>query len=87
MGSFTSAPKIINEDTQDDDVDFTAVQSSEDMRQRCRQELALLPARIQRDFTRPRSEDVNTIRVLQWNILSQCKIVHPCIMLRPGHFN
>ncbi|XP_046447618.1 nocturnin-like isoform X2 [Daphnia pulex] len=69
MGSFTSAPKMVNDDVQDDDVDFEGITTVEDMLQRCRKELAALPIRIERNF--PRDRPAGSIRLLQWNILSQ----------------
>ncbi|KAI9565563.1 hypothetical protein GHT06_009355 [Daphnia sinensis] len=69
MGSFTSAPKMVNDDVQDDDVDFEGIRTIEDMKQRCRKELAALPPRIERNF--PSEKPANSIRLLQWNILSQ----------------
>lgn len=70
MGSFTSAPKMVNDDVQDDDVHFEGIATVEDMLQRCRKELAALPIRIERNF--PRDRPAGSIRLLQWNILSQC---------------
>lgn len=62
---------MVNDDVQDDDVDFVGIRTVEDMKQRCRKELAALPPRIERNF--PSERPANSIRVLQWNILSQCK--------------
>jgi len=79
MGSFTSAPKMINDDVQDDDVDFGGISTQQEMKDRCQQELGSLPPMIQRHFTRIRpsvSGDPSVIRVLQWNILSQSLGVH-----------
>ena len=79
MGSFTSAPKIMNGDVQDDDVDFSCVATQAEMKTRCQTELVSLPPLIQRQFRHVRipsaSPDIaaEPIRVLQWNILSQCK--------------
>lgn len=61
---------MVNDDVQDDDVDFEDIRTAEDMKQRCRKELAALPPRIERHF--PSDRPANTIRLLQWNILSQC---------------
>lgn len=79
MGSFTSAAKIMNDDVQDDDVDFSCVTTHAEMKTRCQTELVSLPAMIQRQFRRVRIPSANDagaepIRVLQWNILSQCMI-------------
>jgi len=76
MGSFTSAPKIANEDVQDDDVDFEDIRTEADMKEKCKRELAALPDRIPRMFDHARAQTAtnsNKIRILQWNILSQCK--------------
>lgn len=75
MGSFTSAPKMVNDDNQDDDVDFETVRSEEEMKERCRMELTGLPECIQRPWpiTSRKSSDPKSIRLFQWNILSQCK--------------
>lgn len=61
---------MVNDDVQDDDVDFDNISTVEDMQQRCRKELAALPPRIQRNF--PHERPAESIRLLQWNILSQC---------------
>lgn len=76
MGSFTSAPKMVNDDCQDDDVEFGGIETFEALRDRCRDELKELPARIERHFPKARSANENSIRVFQWNILSQCKPVN-----------
>jgi len=82
MGSFTSAPKIMNGDVQDDDVDFSCVATQAEMKTRCQTELVSLPPLIQRQFRHVRipsaSPDIaaEPIRVLQWNILSQSLGVH-----------
>lgn len=73
MGSFTSAPKMVNDDSQDDDVDFSGICTPHALRDRCRDELKELPARIERHFPKPRSGNENSVRLFQWNILSQCK--------------
>jgi len=89
MGSFTSAPKIINGDHQDDDVSFDAVAASRQaILELCRAELAQLPAIIRRDFLAvPRADadadatadaaadDAVRLRIMQWNILSQCESI------------
>ena len=77
MGSFTSAPKIANDDNQDDDVIFEDIRTEEDIKERCKNELAALPDRIPRLFNHVRAQTAtnsNSIRLLQWNILSQCKL-------------
>lgn len=74
MGSFTSAPKILNEDTQDADVELPAHMSREELLQHCRQQLENLPALVKRSFRRLRPQFGDTsegVRVLQWNVLSR----------------
>lgn len=75
MGSFTSAPKIANEDKADSDLELEPqLEATRDsLLERCRRELASLPAQLKRSFTgryqaQPGPE---TVRVLQWNLLSQ----------------
>lgn len=76
MGSFTSAPKILNGDTADNDLNLPTILSREDLLLRCKEELAHLPPRIIRSFQvingLPSSVDSkDNIRVMQWNVLSQ----------------
>ena len=74
MGSFTSAPKILNEDTQDADVELPAHMSREELLQHCHQQLENLPALVKRSFRRLRPQFGDTsegVRVLQWNVLSR----------------
>ncbi|XP_054721892.1 nocturnin-like isoform X2 [Uloborus diversus] len=76
MGSFTSAHKILNEDTADNDLIFNNISSWDDLRLRCEEELSFLPPKINRNFQkRAGKKDANEsnsqIRVMQWNILSQ----------------
>lgn len=74
MGSFTSAPKILNEDTQDADVELPARMSREELLQHCHQQLENLPALVKRSFRRLRPQFGDTsegVRVLQWNVLSR----------------
>lgn len=74
MGSFTSAPKILNEDTQDADVELSARMSREELLQHCHQQLESLPALVKRSFRRLRPQFGDTsegVRVLQWNVLSR----------------
>jgi hypothetical protein len=80
MGSFTSAPKIVNDDHQDDDVDFGAINSHHDMLHLCRKELTGLPPLIKRQFVPIKTtaagvaaDGATSLRILQWNVLSQCK--------------
>lgn len=74
MGSFTSSPKYLNEDTADDDLDDSL--DRDYLIERCRQELKRLPNKIIRRWivvdghhNDPPQDDF--IRVMQWNILSQ----------------
>jgi hypothetical protein len=74
MGSFTSAPKILNEDTQDADVELPARMSRDELLQHCHQQLENLPALVKRSFRRLRQQvDDNSdgLRVLKWNVLSR----------------
>ncbi|XP_037088145.1 nocturnin-like isoform X2 [Pollicipes pollicipes] len=79
MGSFTSAPKILNPDSEDDDVTFpVAHMSPQEMEQHCQQQLAGQPQLLTRDFivyNQP-TDDHNQIRIMQWNALSQTLGVH-----------
>lgn len=75
MGSFTSAPKIANEDKADSDLELEPELEATraGLLERCRRELASLPPQLKRSFTgryqpQPGPE---TVRVLQWNLLSQ----------------
>ncbi|GFY77570.1 nocturnin [Trichonephila inaurata madagascariensis] len=78
MGSFTSAPKILNDDTADNDLLLPPNLTWEDLKVRCEEELTTLPPKISRSFHKvkysAKSEskiDDPKIRVMQWNILSQ----------------
>jgi hypothetical protein len=74
MGSFTSAPKILNEDTQDADVVLPARMSRDELLQHCQQQLENLPSLVKRSFRRLRQQFGDTeegVRVLQWNVLSR----------------
>jgi hypothetical protein len=74
MGSFTSAPKILNEDTQDGDVELPRRMSREELLQHCHQQLGTLPALVKRRFKRlqaPFDSAPDGVRVLQWNVLSR----------------
>ena len=76
MGSFTSAPKILNPDSADDAVTFPAdVMTPAEMEVFCRQQLKSLPPLLTRDFTviEPSADPENQIRIMQWNMLSQSK--------------
>lgn len=68
---------MVNDDVQDDDVDFESIRTAEDMQVRCKKELATLPDRIERIFQHDKPN--KSIRVLQWNILSQCNDILPTI--------
>lgn len=74
MGSFTSAPKILNEDTQDGDVELPLRMSRDELLQHCHQQLGSLPALVKRCFRRVQGQFGSTpdgVRVLQWNVLSR----------------
>lgn len=95
MGSFSSAPKILNPDVLDGDVDFAGSISRHELLQYCQKQYQSYPM-VKRSFKRHNSEDSfstvgfkarklngiskgcseylsnpNSIRVFQWNILSQ----------------
>ncbi|GIY96936.1 nocturnin [Caerostris extrusa] len=81
MGSFTSAPKILNDDTADNDLVLPSSFNWDDLRIKCEEELAGLPPKIDRDFRKVRGSSTNEsdelkIRVMQWNILSQALAVN-----------
>lgn len=75
MGSFTSAPKIANEDRADCDLELEPQHpvTREELLARCRTELQSLPTQLKRSFTGRYQEQPGpeTVRVLQWNLLSQ----------------
>ncbi|KDR21508.1 nocturnin isoform X2 [Zootermopsis nevadensis] len=74
MGSFTSAPKILNEDTQDADVVLPTSLSRDELLQHCHQQLENLPSLVKRSFRRLVQQFGDTadgLRVLQWNVLSR----------------
>ncbi|XP_046684628.1 nocturnin isoform X1 [Homalodisca vitripennis] len=74
MGSFNSAPKILNEDTQDDDVTLPARMSQDQLLTHCRQQMSP-PSLISRHFRHLQTDcsesKPSTLRILQWNLLSQ----------------
>ncbi|XP_069701047.1 nocturnin isoform X3 [Periplaneta americana] len=74
MGSFTSAPKILNEDTQDADVELPERMSRDELLQHCHQQLLNYPSLVKRCFRRLSQQFGDTasgLRVLQWNVLSR----------------
>ena len=78
MGSFTSAPKILNPDSADDAVTFPAdVMTPAEMETFCRQQLRSLPPLLTRDLAaiEPPADPENQIRIMQWNMLSQSESV------------
>jgi hypothetical protein len=88
MGSFTSAPKILNEDTQDADVVLPPRMSRDELLQHCHQQLEDLPALVKRSFRRLRQQLGDTthgLRVLQWNILSRGTDRSCFVRVLPGH--
>ncbi|GBL82558.1 Nocturnin [Araneus ventricosus] len=83
MGSFTSAPKILNDDTADNDLILPTSFTWDDLRLRCEEELAGLPPKISRNFQKVKYSSKNEykidelkIRVMQWNILSQALAIN-----------
>lgn len=50
MGSFNSAPKILNDDTQDNDLDIPDRMSREEILEFCRKPLENTPSLIHRNF-------------------------------------
>jgi len=79
MGSFNSAPKILNEDSQDDEVELPTGVSQEQLVAHCRG-LVEPPSLLARRFRQlhPQTTDETdsnspskTIRIFQWNLLSQ----------------
>ncbi|XP_026677003.1 uncharacterized protein LOC103506068 [Diaphorina citri] len=80
MGSFSSAPKIPNEDIQDRDVDLPEKMSKQELLSFCDRELDTEDKLVERSFTpvdkrthRNNDEETNDskVRILQWNVLSQ----------------
>ncbi|KAG8188756.1 hypothetical protein JTE90_012227 [Oedothorax gibbosus] len=76
MGSFTSAPRMLNDDHADNDLYLPSSLTWEDLRMRCEEELSALPSKIVRKFHMVTSQDGSKkddskIRVMQWNVLSQ----------------
>ena len=71
MGSLTCIPKTICIDHQDEDMSFPPT-NARNLLERCKEELKCLPKAIERQFRktsqRPHGD---TIRVFQWNHLSQ----------------
>lgn len=80
MGSFSSTPRIDNPDSQDDDVIGSLKECPcprEALLTRCRDELMTSgrPPLLERRM-RPQQDvapDQAPLRVLQWNVLSQCE--------------
>ena len=77
MGSFTSMPKIIPA-AESDDADVAYPSGKEDLPSflsRCSAHLASLPPPIERRWRRnveaATANEGETVRVLQWNVLSQ----------------
>ncbi|XP_043189108.1 nocturnin-like isoform X2 [Amphibalanus amphitrite] len=79
MGSFTSAPKILNPDSADDALTFPEESMTPaEMESYCRQQLSELPPLLTREFTvieQPADAD-SQFRIMQWNTLSQTLGVH-----------
>jgi len=72
MGSFTSIPKVDGSDTQDDHLEFPHT-TVEQLLLRCKSNLKDCPPPFDRTLTKQSgcSDSENTIRVFQWNQLSQ----------------
>lgn len=79
MGSFTSAPKIPNEDTADDNIVWPDSMSWSDIGKRCEQELLGWPQNISRDIVTVSESGGDRIRLMQWNVLAQGKYRKWCI--------
>nr|CAD7575705.1 unnamed protein product [Timema californicum] len=77
MGSFTSAPKILNDDLQDSDLDLPETLSREQLLQRCHKELEGVPALVSRRF---RSLD-------EEQLLSQTELAEGCAEPSSGSQN
>lgn len=73
MGSFNSAPKINNADTQDDFVDIPVGLTSSDLVHHCvRMRGDNLPPLLKRNFLKPMGNDITDgVRVLQLNSVSK----------------
>ncbi|CAB0007498.1 unnamed protein product [Nesidiocoris tenuis] len=84
MGSFTSSPKIMNDDTQDNDLTLPEHMSKDELLGYCAAQLQGTPL-LRRKFRSasayddvqckysdlPQVKDPSSIRILQWNLLSQ----------------
>uniref|UniRef100_T1J2V4 Nocturnin n=1 Tax=Strigamia maritima TaxID=126957 RepID=T1J2V4_STRMM len=80
MGSFTTTPKILNEDMQDNDIDIPLSCTKDLLLKICNQNLHGKPSILHRKF---KYTDANTkyfyptapnntmVRIMQWNILAQ----------------
>lgn len=76
MGSFTSTPRIEGDDEQDDDVVVADSLSRSDLMALCQKELTAIPPNVHRTFhnvtpTLHKPDYGTTVRVMQWNVLSQ----------------
>lgn len=82
MGSFTSAPKVPNEDAEDPDVSLPSQMTRDALLKRCRWEHSRLPALIRRNFrsiapykeSSTNGEDwglSSGVRLVGWNALSR----------------
>uniref|UniRef100_A0A0A9ZEV0 Nocturnin n=1 Tax=Lygus hesperus TaxID=30085 RepID=A0A0A9ZEV0_LYGHE len=84
MGSFSSSPKIMNEDTQDNDMSLPEDMTKEDLLRYCSSQLqgaSVLNRRFRsvpdyhdatyKHHDLPHVKDPSSIRILQWNLLSQ----------------
>lgn len=73
MGSFTSAPKIPNEDSGDEDVEFPCSMTWQDLKELCKEKLAAFPETLPRTLVDMGWFGKERIRIMQWNILGQGK--------------
>lgn len=75
MGSFTSAVKIQNDDTQDNDLAFPDQISRQELLQHCQKQLAHLPAPIKRSFRRANDTDEDMgLKYMKLNSISKGNI-------------
>jgi hypothetical protein len=77
MGSFNSAPKINNADTQDDFIDIPVGLTSSDLVHHCsRMRGDNMPPLLTRNFLKPIGSDITDgVRVLQLNSVSKSEFL------------
>ena len=87
LGSISAVPTSLeSQDVQDDGVAFPAASmTAGEMELHCRQQLAGLPPLLTRRFTEyalpAELGGTDSIRVMQWNMLSQGEILSPVFLL------